>query len=96
MKQETRQWAATVVFYGSFIAAFVLGYLRVTETIGQEWGATVILCMGVGIAAAVHLSRMRLTETMIQVYRAGVDSAKAQQDERRELEQRIIEASKEG
>lgn len=96
MKQETRQWAATVVFYGSFVAAFVLAYLRVTEQIGQEWGVTVIVCMGVGIAAAVRLSRQRLTETMLQVYRAGVESAKAQQDERRELEARIIEASKEG
>lgn len=96
MKQETRQRIASVVFYGSFVAAFLLAYLRINGTLGQQWGATVILAMGVGIAAAVRLSRMKLTETMLQVYRAGIESASAQEAERAEMERRIIEASKEG
>lgn len=96
MKQETRQWVASAVFYGSFAVAFLLAYLRITEVIPQQWGVSVIVCMGIGIAAAVRLSRMRLTQTMLDVYRAGVESAKAQQDERREMEARIIQASKEG
>lgn len=96
MKQETRQWVWSLVFYGAFVVAFLLAYLRITGTLGQEWGASIILAMGVGIAAAVRLSRMKLTETMLQVYRAGIESAKVQEQERVEMERRIIEASKEG
>jgi hypothetical protein len=96
MKQETRQWVWSLTFYGSFAIAFLLAFLRINGTLGQQWGATVILAMGVGIAAAVRLSRMRLTETMLQVYRAGIESAAAQREERVEMERRIIEASKEG
>jgi hypothetical protein len=96
MKQETRQWAWGAVFYGSFAVAFVIACLRIAGHVGPEWGVTVIVFMGIGIAAAVRLSRMRLTETMLSVYKAGVESARAQQSEREELERRIIEASREG
>jgi hypothetical protein len=92
MKQETRQWVIAALFYGSWAVAIILTFLRVTERLGQQWGALIILFMGVAIAAAVRLSRMRLTETMIQVYRAGVETARVQSEERDEMEQRIMNA----
>jgi hypothetical protein len=96
MKQEQRQWFWSVVFYGGFAVAIILAWLRINGTLGQEWGATVLLAEGFAIAAAVRLSRMRLTETMLQVYRAGVESARAQHEERLDMEKRIRDAAREG
>lgn len=92
MKQETRQWVWGAVFYGSFAVAFILAFLRITERLDQQWGVLVIVCMGVGISAAVRLSRMRLTATMLEVYRAGVETARVQKEEREDMEARIMEA----
>lgn len=93
MKQESRQRLWTVVFYGSWVLAGVFAWLRVSGTVGQEWGVVTVLWLGFAISAAVRLSRMRLTETMLSVYRAGVETARVQKEERDEMEHRIMEAS---
>ncbi|HVX91159.1 MAG TPA: hypothetical protein VHC20_06075 [Candidatus Paceibacterota bacterium] len=93
MKQETHQRLWSVVFYGSWLAAGVFAWLRVIGTVGQEWGAVTVLLLGFAISAAVRLSRMRLTQTMLDVYRAGVETARVQKIERDEMESRIMEAS---
>lgn len=93
MKQETRQWVWAALCYGMWGVATILTYLRVNGTLEQEWGATIILTMGVAIAAAIRLSRMRLTDTMIDVYRAGVETARVQHIEREDMERRIMEAA---
>jgi hypothetical protein len=96
MKQETRQWAWAALFYGSWAIACIFTYLRVTEHLGQEWGAFVVLWLGIAITASVRLSRMRLTETMLSVYKAGVETARVQHAEREEMMERIKEASVQG
>lgn len=93
MKQETRQWLASVVFYGCWTVAIVLTYFRTAGQLGQEWGALIVVFMGVAISAGIRLSRMRLTETMLEVYRAGVETARIQKIERDDMERRIMEAS---
>lgn len=92
MKQETRQWITAAVAYGSWAAAVVLTYLRLAGWLPMQYGTIVILCIGFAMAAGIKLSRMRLTETMIEVYRAGVETARVQREERDEMERRIIEA----
>lgn len=96
MKQETREWALSALLYGMWGLAVLLTYMRINGSLGQEWGATIILCMGVAIAAAVRLSRMKLTATMLEVYRAGIETARVQHEERAEMEKRIKEASSAG
>lgn len=86
MKQETREAVWQAAFWLGWAAAGLIAALRVTEQVGAEWGALSILFIGVSIAAAVHLSRMKLTETMIAVYRAGIESARVQEAERQESE----------
>jgi hypothetical protein len=93
MKQETREWVWSVLFYGSFTLAALLTFARITERVDQEWGGLILLFIGIAIAASVRLSRMRLTQTMLDVYRAGVETARIQKIERDDMERRIMEAS---
>jgi predicted PhzF superfamily epimerase YddE/YHI9 len=90
MRQETRQWVWSALFYGGFAAAIALTALRVADVLPMQWGSTVILALGVAITAAVRLSRMRLTEAMLSVYRAGVETARVQKEEREDMEARIM------
>lgn len=90
MKQETREWVAWVTSWGAWIVAATLTFLRSTQTIGAQYSMVIVLLIGVAMAAGIKLSRMRLTATMLDVYRAGIETAKVQKEERDEMERRII------
>lgn len=92
MKQETRQWITAVVAYGSWIIAVALTYARLSGWLPMQYGTIVVLFIGFAMAAGIKLSRMRLTSTMLDVYRAGVETARVQKEEREEMERRIIDA----
>lgn len=84
MKQETKQVLTAVIAYGSWLVAVVLTLLRSTESIPAELSMIIVLVIGVAMAAGIKLSRMRLTATMLAVFRAGVDAAREQEAERQE------------
>lgn len=92
MKQETRQWLAATIAYGGWTVAVVLTYLRTTEVLAMRFSMLIILVIGIAMAAGIKLSRMRLTATMLDVYRAGVETARIQKEEREDMERRIIDA----
>lgn len=82
MKQETREVMWQAAFWFGWAAAGLIAALRVTEQIGAEWGALSILFIGVSIAAAVHLSRMKLTATILAAFQAGMFAAEQRAQER--------------
>lgn len=49
--------------------------LRAFDVIPISWGSFGLLSLGVGVAASLALSRMRLAETMSQVFNVGLQSA---------------------
>lgn len=93
MKQESREWAWSLLFWSSWAGACLIATLRVTNTLPQEWGAATIVLIGTAIFSAIRLSRMKLTATMIAVFEAGAMAAQVQQDE---TEQRIKASIRKG
>lgn len=49
--------------------------LRAFEVIPLAWGSFGLLTMGVGVASSLALSRMRLADTMSEVFNLGLQSA---------------------
>lgn len=84
MKQETREWVWSLIFWSGWFGACLVAALRVTGALSQEWGVTVIVFVGLAIAAAVRLSRMKMTATMVAVFEAGAQAAQVQRDETEE------------
>src|SRR5687767_10210954 len=58
-------WGGTLLF----------AILRAFEAIPLSFGTFGLLTMGVGVAASLALSRMRLAETISQVFTVGLQSA---------------------
>lgn len=82
MNQEARHAVALVIAWGSWLAAFGLTALRVTDHIGPTVGIVIVLFIGTAIGAGTALSRMRLTSTMSGVFTAGMKAAEQRAAER--------------
>jgi hypothetical protein len=81
MKQESRHRVALIIAWASWIIAFGLTALRVTDHIGQTVGIVIVLFIGTAIGAGTALSRMRLASTMTSVFQAGMRAAVQQATE---------------
>ncbi|MFJ9413016.1 PAS domain-containing protein [Streptomyces sp. NPDC101227] len=53
----------------------VLTVLRTTDVLPMQAGSLIVLVIGVAIAASLALSRMRLSDTIITVFEAGLKAA---------------------
>lgn len=76
MKEEARYWLTAFLAYGSWAAAIVLTFLRLSDYLDAQYGTAVIFLIGVAMASGIKLSRMRLTATMIAVFQAGAEATR--------------------
>ncbi|MEU8683113.1 MULTISPECIES: hypothetical protein [Streptomyces] len=63
----------------SWAAALVLTVLRISETIGAQWGSLVVLCIGTGVASVLSLLTSNQSDTFIHVFNTGLRAATALQ-----------------
>lgn len=98
--EKFKRAATAFIAWGSWLAvALVFLYATVNYNpnkgeFAPQWvGFTFIALIGVAIAAGNALGRHKLSDTMLKVYRAGVETARLQSEERKEMESRIMEAS---
>lgn len=80
IREERRRTLTLVLALVGWWGALALCFLQVTEIIEQDLSVVVILCVGVAISAGLSLSRMRLAETMKNVFSAGYSSAGERED----------------
>jgi len=84
MNQESRQVATIAIAYGSWSLALGLTFLRTSDILPAQYSMLIVLFIGVGIAAGLRLSRMRLAHTMTAVFHAGMTAAEQRAREREE------------
>ena len=73
--QETRHRAALLIAWGSWTGAALLTAAAVFGVLARPYGVAVVFLIGTAIAAGTALSRMRLAQTMAEVFRAGMLAA---------------------
>jgi hypothetical protein len=88
MAEDDRRKASLVLAYGGWLSSGVIVMLRAVEVVPTAWGSTALLTIGVAIAASLARSRMRLTDTIVGVFEAGVRTA----DEERQALRREVQA----
>lgn len=83
MNQELSLRVAQTIAFVSWTAAGVLAALRLGEYIGPQWTTVAILLLAVAMASALKVSRMRMTQTLIEVFQAGAHAADSRRAEKR-------------
>lgn len=71
IKEEHRRVGALILAHTGWWGALVGTALRVFNVIPQQYGVVIVLLIGVGVAAGLSLSRMRLATTIREVFKAG-------------------------
>jgi hypothetical protein len=81
--EERRRTATLILMWGGWIGAGIVTLLRLGTVndrrdgvmLGPEWGSVIVLLTGIGVAATLARSRMRLTQIITGVFEAGLKAA---------------------
>lgn len=80
--ERMRRGTALFLLVGGWLTTITLVTLRSVGDLGTQWGSLVILTAGVAIAATVTRSRMRLKDTILETYKAGLDATRITSEEK--------------
>lgn len=84
-REEFLYRMAKTVSYPTWIAAFVIGILRVRGVVkGRGWDTAALILLGIAMPIGVKLSRMELANTMIAVYKTGIKNEREYYEELRQ------------
>jgi hypothetical protein len=69
--EEVRVAVILWLAWASWLASFVIVFLRATGAISQQFGPLALLTIGMAVAASLSRGRTLQTETLEQVFKAG-------------------------
>lgn len=78
--EHIRRFTAAAAQWGGWLAAFTIYIYSITTynpsqgNFAPQWvGSTFLICLFIGIAGTMVRSRMRLSQTILESFRAGVE-----------------------
>lgn len=95
-REEARERLASVLMHVGWWSALTFTFLAVSELIPRPMGTLVVLLIGVAIAASLARSRMRLADTISQVFETGLTAAVTLQSNILAAQVCIVETDLEG